>query len=80
MKVQIFTLRYDRNKEQFDDTKLNEFVATGIDVIDVREHFFSCDGTPVWALLVSYRETAYAVSGNSRSMRGVRLGLFQGFV
>ena len=26
-------------------------------LLQVREHFFQCDDTPVWALLVSYRET-----------------------
>jgi superfamily II DNA helicase RecQ len=58
MRLRVFTLRYDRSSEQFDDTELRNFIATGVEAIEVREHFFECDGHPVWALLLSYRDTS----------------------
>ena len=58
MKLRVFTFVYDRCAEQFDDTALRRFFESGAEAIDVREHFFECDGRPIWTLLVSYRNTS----------------------
>jgi superfamily II DNA helicase RecQ len=56
LKVCVFTLRYDRVSAQFDDTALRQLIARGIEVIEVREHFFECEGDPAWAILITYRD------------------------
>jgi superfamily II DNA helicase RecQ len=56
LKICVLTLGYDRRRERFDDSELERFMETAAEVIDVREHFFTCDSNPVWVLLLSYRD------------------------
>lgn len=54
MRLKVLTLRYDP-EQGFDDSELQAFVQDR-HVIAVSERFFDQDGTPVWALLISYRD------------------------
>ena len=47
MRVEIITVRFDSVMESFDDTALKEFIVDK-EVISVREHFFTRNGTPVY--------------------------------
>ncbi|MEM7674626.1 MAG: hypothetical protein AAF449_01345 [Myxococcota bacterium] len=56
MRLKVFTLRFQPEAGGFDDTEVVEFLEGHI-VLDVTEHFFIHEKSPVWALLVRYRET-----------------------
>ena len=54
MRIRVFTLRFDTLLGQFDDTLFQEFQA-GKQIIDKTSHFFSYEGEPYLAIVVSYR-------------------------
>ena len=55
MKLKVFSLRYEPDFGGFDDGPMRQFIGDKT-VLGVHEHFFHHDGTPVWAVMVSYRE------------------------
>ncbi len=55
MKVAVITLSFDAERGAFDTEALEKWHA-GKEVIEARDHFFVHEGTPRWALMLSYRE------------------------
>ena len=57
MRLKVFTLGFDPTTGRFDDSEAREFLAER-EALHVFEHFFTFDGVPIWALLVTYRDPA----------------------
>ncbi|MEB3203341.1 MAG: HRDC domain-containing protein [Candidatus Sericytochromatia bacterium] len=57
MKVRVFTLPWQQDGSGFRDEDVVAFLADH-DAVDVTQHFFMHDKTPVLVLVVSYREPA----------------------
>jgi superfamily II DNA helicase RecQ len=56
MKIKIFTLKFDNEKECFDDSHLCEFLA-GKEVIGFREIYFEKGGESYWNILIHWKST-----------------------
>lgn len=59
MKVKVFTLPWQSDGSGFRDTEVVSFMAEH-DAVDVAQHFFVHEKTPVLVLVVSYREAVSA--------------------
>lgn len=57
MKVKVFTLLWQPDSGGFDDAAVQSFLG-GRTVIEVFEHFFLYEKTPVLTLVVTYRDDA----------------------
>jgi len=57
MKVKVFTLAWQSGAEGFDDAQVQSFLE-GRTLIDVSEHFFVHEKSPVLTLVLTYREGA----------------------
>lgn len=55
MKVKVFTLAFSPEHNGFDTDEMDAFVDK-INVITVTERFFTQNGQPYWALLLSYED------------------------
>lgn len=66
MKVKVFTLPWRPDGEGFDDAGVQVFLD-GRRVIDVAEHFFIHEKTPVLVLVVTYRDDGRAPTSQGRS-------------
>lgn len=53
IQVKIFTLSFSSPLGWFDDSAIAEFIKDK-DVISVREHFFTKDEMPYWAIMILY--------------------------
>ena len=69
MKLKVFTLCFDPAVGGFDDTVLQDFLKER-QVLNVHEHFFMHDQSPMWALLVSYRDEEQAGDGPRKKDKG----------
>lgn len=63
MKVRVFTLPWRAESNGFDDGELASFMAEHT-AIDVSEHFFVHEKTPVLVLVVRYRSAGGASTGH----------------
>jgi superfamily II DNA helicase RecQ len=59
VKVRVFTLPWQQDGSGFRDEEVVAFLADH-DAVDVAQHFFMHDRTPVLVLVVSYREVVLA--------------------
>ncbi len=55
MKIKTFTLVFDPQAGEFDDSELTHFLAQR-DVLSVHEYFFEVGAAPYWAIMVGYRD------------------------
>jgi hypothetical protein len=55
MKVKVFTVAYNTSSGGFDDEEMQAFKSSR-EVLELREHFFTHEGCPVWAVMLSYRD------------------------
>lgn len=72
MKVGVFTLPWIPERAAFDDGAMQEFLS-GCTVLEVVQHFFVHEKTPVLVLVVSYREAPAFQAGSRVSQGGARL-------
>jgi ATP-dependent DNA helicase RecQ len=60
MKLKVFTLQLDTRSGKFDDREIQSFIndtENHREVIEVSDHFFIHDKRPLWAFLMTYRES-----------------------
>lgn len=69
MKLKVFTLRFDPATGKFDDAEIQEFQRDR-QVLTIHEHFFTYEHTPMWSILVSYRDEEYPGEGARLKDRG----------
>lgn len=69
MNIRAFTLRLDPETGLFDDAEMRSFLE-GRDVLEIHQHMVSDGASPVWALLIRYREARK--EGALRDGRGPR--------
>lgn len=55
MKLKLFTFAFDHAKGCFEDSAMQTFLADK-EALSFTEHFFVYEDTPIWAVMVSYRE------------------------
>jgi len=71
VKVGVFTLPWIPGGAGFDDGSMQEFLS-GCTVLEVVQHFFVHEKTPVLVLVVTYREAPVLPAGNRAPRTGAR--------
>ena len=69
MRIRVFTLRFDTLLGRFDDTLFQEF-QVGKQIIDKSTHFFTLDGEPFLALVISYKAVRPEVKRREKTRDG----------
>lgn len=66
--IRIFAIKFDKDKECFEDEIINKFILNK-NVLEIRKEFFISENVPYWSILIEYEEILeerYLKKGNKK--------------